>query len=173
MDSNNTRALAIFIMAKSFKNTEDDENKEVAHALSILECSREMQGFLDQDYPYLLAGKLYSKTEKQEKSKMCYEKYLQYSQAKPDVPTKFYEEGQYMENFKKDKEKAIESYVKGLYSPVELNTFIQEIYARKCRSKLTKLINVDNDLHTTYYPSLEKARFFHDDEGQEDLCGEC
>jgi len=160
MDNNFTRSMSVLFMAKSFMNSERD----LTQALNVIESSKQVPGIMEQDFPYLLGGRIYSELGENNKSEAYLEKYLNYSDAKLNLPTKFYEQGKYYEHCKRDNEKAIEAYVKGLYAPPESNTFLQESYAMKCRDRIWKLIRGNNVLYDKFYPNLEQIRFFHEDD---------
>jgi len=162
MDNNFTRSMSVLFMAKSFMNYEK-AGRDLNQALNVIESSKQVPGILEQDFPYLLGGRIYSELGQNNKSEAYVEKYLNSSDAKSNLPTKFYEQGKYYEHIKRDKEKAVEAYVKGLYAPPESNTFLQESYAMKCRDRIWKLIRGNKTVYDKFYPSLEKIRFFHDD----------
>ena len=163
IDNNSTKSMAIHMRAKYHMNGAVART-DINQAIDIIESSRNATGFTEQDFPFVLGGRLYSKLGKTETSQIYFEKYMKYAVSKSDLPTKFYEQGQYYQYCKRDDEKAIETYLKGLYSPPETNTFLQESYARKCRSKVLKLIQSNESLHDKFHKNLEEMRFFNDEE---------
>lgn len=163
MDNNFTRSMTITLMAKSYINSEGVQ-RDLSQALNVIESFKQVPGLLEQDFPFLLGGKLCSELGQSMKSDAYFEKHLDYSNLKSNLPTKYYDEGKFYEHYKRDPEKAIEAYVKGLYSPPDSNTFLQESYSRKCKDRIWKLIRSNKDLYHKFYPNLEKIRFFHDDE---------
>jgi hypothetical protein len=67
MDNNYSKSLTIFVMAKSCKKDDGGANRDFNQAINVIESSRQMAGFIEQDFPYLLASKLYTKMGKKRK----------------------------------------------------------------------------------------------------------
>ena len=162
IENNITRFISMDLMAKCYEDGIGIE-KNLKKALEIIESSRNFAGFVEEDFPYMRVGKLYEKLGDANMSAICYEKYIGYSQAKRDLPIKFYRQGKYYNQFKKDQVKAMEVYIKGLSSPPEFYTFQLEFYTRKCKKKIGKIIQTNQELATTFSSELEVEHFFEPD----------
>jgi len=159
IENNVTKFISMDLMAQCYESgigTEEDRRK----ALEIIESSRNFTGFVEEDFPYLRVGRLYEKLGDSIMSEKCYEKYINYSHKKRDLPIKFFRQGRYYEWYKKDYEKAIELYMKGISPPTEFYTFQLEIYAKKCRKRIWKLIRSQQSLYDQFHVQLEERGFF-------------
>jgi len=153
-----TRFISMDLMAKCYEDGMGVE-QNCKKALDIIENSRSFAGFVEEDFPYLRVAKLYQKLGDDAMSIKCYEKYIGYSHSKRDLPIKFFRQGKYFECHKKDLSAAMEKYVKGLASPTEFYTFQLELYARKCKRRIVKLLKSNPELSHQFNSQLEDIKF--------------
>ncbi len=155
IENNVTRFISMDLMARCYENGMGID-QDYKKALEIIESSRNFNGFVEEDYPYLRVGRLHEKLGDTYMSAKSYEKYFGYSLNKRDLPIKFFRQGRYYECFKKELPKAMEIYIKGTASPTEFYTFQLELYARKCHKRILKLLKSNPELYDQFSDQLQK-----------------
>lgn len=109
-------------------------------AIGVMESTKKLAKFKDEDFPHAQVAKLYHKIGYSEKSKTYYELFYLYSKEKKNYSIKFFRLGVYFEYFRNRYDKAMECYVLGLAKNPNMYTFQMEMYNIKCQRRIDKLL---------------------------------
>jgi len=139
IDSLISKIESIGLMAKCYQSG-IFVDRNLKKAIDVLEITKTCPGYTEDSFPYFEVGKIYQKLKNKEEMTHFFKKWFEYAQFKKDLPHKFFQEGVLQEIVNQDIQKAVDSFIKGLYSPTALTSFQQELYKMKCQKKLSKLI---------------------------------